>query len=153
MALEIIFSGIKPQHKKFNYSVVGNADVDKITFKITSAIDDTYSLSELATLDTFIKVESVGGEYIDKISATSTFVSGQKPYVQIDFELKAKTTAYRYLNLQVQFEGNGGAKICQTEKVSLELSGNINADQEIADRYPSVLADLQRQINELKERN
>lgn len=153
MALEIEFVGIKPLQKKFNYSVVGNADVDIITFKLTSAIDDTYSLSDLATLDAFIKIESAGSEYIDKISATSTYTSGQKPYVQIDFELKAKTTSYKYLNLQVQFEGNGGAKVCQTEKVLLELSGNINADEEIPNRYPSVLADLQRQINELKERN
>ena len=151
MALVITFTGKKPSAKCFDFSVVGNAKVDVISFKLTSALDNVYTLEQLASLNAFVKVESAGKDYIDKISATSSYVSGQNPYVQIDFLLKKKTTQFRNVALQLQFEDNGGV-VSQTEIVGLSLKGNINADEEIPDLYPSVLEEMQGELDNHEER-
>ena len=152
MALVITFTGKKPSAKCFDFSVVGNASVDVISFKLTSPIDNIYTLEQLANLDAYVKVESAGKDYLDKITATSTYVGGQNPYVQIDFELEAKTTQFRNIALQLQFEDNDGEVVSQTEIVALELKATIPADTELPDVYPSVLKRIDDELADHEER-
>ena len=146
--MNITFVGKKPNRKVFEYSVVGNAKVDKIDFILTTTPSDIYSLSELADFLPFVKVQSVGLDYVDKIKTTSEMIDNN---LVVSFTLQSKTTQYRNIAVQLQFENDEGRIIAQCEMVGLALSGNINADHEIPDRYPSVLVNLEYRISRLEQ--
>lgn len=146
--MEITFVGKKPNKKVFEYSVVGNAKVDRIDFILTTTPSDIYSLSELADFLPFVKVQSVGLDYVDKIKTTSEIVDNN---LVVSFTLQKKTTQFRNIAVQLQFENDEGKIIAQCEMVGLALSGNINADHEIPDRYPSVLVNLEYRISRLEQ--
>jgi len=144
----ILFNGIKPKQCVYEISVVGNAKVDKINFILTTTISDLHSLTELADFHCYIKVQSAGGEYIDKISATSSIVNNK---LVVEFVLQKKTTQFKNIGVQLQFEYDDGRVISQTEVVGLKLSNTIPADEEIPDRFPSVLSNLEYRVEELEE--
>lgn len=146
--MEITFVGKKPNKKVFEYSVVGNAKVDRIDFILTTTPSDIYSLSELADFLPFVKVQSVGLDYVDKIKTTSEIIDDN---LVVSFTLQKKTTQFRNIAVQLQFENDEGRIIAQCEMVGLALSGNINADHEIPDKYPSVLVNLEYRISRLEQ--
>ena len=148
MALDITFVGIKPNGKCFDFSVVNNAKVDVINFILTTPLDSVYTLQQLSDLNAYIKVESGGGDYIDKISATSTYDS-ENEKLKISFSLRKKTTSHKNIALQLQFEDLHNEVISQTEIVALSLRGTINADKEISDKFPYAIQILEGQVEEL----
>ena len=145
MALDITFVGIKPNGKCFDFSVVNNAKVDVINFILTSPLDSVNTLGQLSNLNAYVKVESAGGDYIDKISATSTYDS-ENEKLTVSFTLHKKTTSYKNIALQLQFEDLQNEVISQTEIVALSLKGTINADKEISDKYPEAIQELEKEV-------
>lgn len=149
--LNITFNKTKPSQKQYEYSIVGNAQVDVIRFVLQDDICSEYSLGALEDFDAFVKVESAGREYLDKISAVSTF-DGSKNILTIDFSLAKKTTQFKNIALQLQFEDDEGAVVCQTEIVALRLKANIDADNELPDVYPDILHGIQQELDDHEER-
>ena len=145
--LSITFNGTKPSQRNYEHSIVGNSNVDVIKFVLQSSICSEYSLEDLEGFNAFIKVQSAGKEYIDKISAESSYDS-DKGTLTIEFQLQAKTTQFRNIALQLQFEESNGIVVAQSEIVALTLKGNINADEEIPDKYPSVLTQIETELGD-----
>lgn len=145
MALDITFVGIKPNGKCFDFSVVNNAKVDVINFILTTPLDSVNTLEQLSNLNAYVKVESAGGDYIDKISATSVYDS-ENEKLTISFTLHKKTTSYKNIALQLQFEDLQNEVISQTEIVALSLKGTINADKEVSDKYPEAIQELEKEV-------
>ena len=145
MALDITFVGIKPNGKCFDFSVVNNAKVDVINFILTTPLDSVNTLEQLSNFNAYVKVQSAGGDYIDKISATSTYDS-ESEELKVSFTLHKKTTSYKNIALQLQFENLQNEVISQTEIVALSLKGTINADKEISDKYPEAIQELEKEV-------
>ena len=151
MALDITFVGIKPNGKCFDFSVVNNAKVDVINFVLTTPLDSVYTLKQLNEFNAYVKVQSAGGDYIDKISATSTYDS-ENEKLTVSFVLHKKTTAYKNIALQLQFEDLQNEVISQTEIVALSLKGTINADKEISDKYPEAIQELEKAVENKQDK-
>jgi len=149
--LNITFNKTKPSQRQYEYSIVGNAQVDVVRFVLQSDICSEYGLIDLSNFNVYVKVQSAGGEYIDKISATSEF-DGEKNTLTVDFMLLKKTTQFKNISLQLQFESDEGVIVAQTEIVCLTLKGSINADKEIPDLFPSVLSQMEHELADHEER-
>lgn len=142
MALVITLKGTKAK-QCFDFSVIGNANADIITFKLTESLDSVHTLADLSELDAYIKLQSVDKTYIDKCIATKEYVSGQNPYLNVSIILKKKSTHYSNLYIQLQFEDDGGNVVSQSGVFALVLSNHIPADEEISDEYPYAIQELE----------
>jgi hypothetical protein len=159
--LNITFKGIKPEKNLYSYSVVGNAEVDVIKFILTEPLDSVNTLAELENFDAYVKVESAGKGYLDKISVESSYVevtNAQQEVIghqlEVEFTLQGKTTQFRNLMVQLQFEKvvNEENLVSQTEIVNLSLSGNIDADNELPNVYPNIIRDIYEKLADHERR-
>ena len=132
--LSIIYNGIKPNEYKFEYSVIGNNNVDYIDFSFSN---------EIPSGDCYALIESKDKSYVDKIALD--YNNGH--YV---LPLLAKTTAHKVIKVQLSIETNEIK--WQTEIVEIMLKNSIKADEEIENDYPSVLEQLQASVHNPRER-
>jgi len=147
MALDIRYNGIRPLEKHFNFSVQDNDENDIINFIIEGNVSSLLTLAELAQCEMYLKVESAGGEYLDKIKVEGTYDSVNNKII-ISHTLTSKTTQYVNVGLQIQFQSIDTELIAQTEIVGLHLSGSIRADETIPEKYPSELVRFERELAE-----
>lgn len=134
--LYIHYNQTKPNETEFEYAIQGDNNVDVVDFDISDIQLD------FEPAHTYVKVQSKDKKYIDKIELSAN-------NSHLLWNLKAKTTRHKIVNVQLSFETE--QKCFQTEMVELTLKPYINADQTIGNDYPTVLQDLQAQIDELKE--
>lgn len=150
MALDIRFNGIKPEQKCYRYSIQNNAENDKVFFILQSEISNIVSLKDLSKYDVYLKCESAGKEYLDKIKVDCFYVS-ETNAISIPFVLPLKTTQYRNIGFQIQFQDANSNLIAQTEIVGMELCGTIKADEEIPSKYPSELIRIENELTQQGE--
>lgn len=128
----------------FYFSTIDNTGVDILTI-----ITDFY---QYADKNVYLKLEGSNDSepptYFDKIKINEINVDSVEQTLSFDYVLTAKSTAYRRLNLQVQIENSEGDFVEQSKIAEIVLDESVRADHEIEDTYPSVLTDLQRQIDE-----
>lgn len=132
---------------EYHCSVVNNANVDKI--KIYS------QFTEYVDYSIYLKVESDDGEYIDKIAIEQSDVSIEKDALVVKWTMGAISTRFKSINIQLQFEKDND--IAQSRIANIVLNDTINVAEGLERLYPDVLrrletevADLQREVNELK---
>jgi len=150
MALDIRFNGIKPQQKCYHFSIQNNAENDKVFFILQSDISNIVSLKDLSKYDVYLKCESAGKEYLDKIKVDCFYVENLNT-LTVPFVLPLKTTQYRNVGFQLQFQDANSNLIAQTEIVGMELCGTIKADEEISDKYPSELVRIENDLTQQAE--
>ena len=146
--LVINYNGKKPSQKEYGYSVVHNSQADIVRFVLQKPISE-YSLEQLADFYAFVKVQSAGKEYLDKISAVSTY---ENECVVVEWQINKKSTHYKNLFVQLQFETNLGNTVAQTDIVSLTLSNTINADEEISDEFPEAIQQMEHLVLSYNDR-
>lgn len=145
--LVINYNGKKPAQRNYEYCVVGNSDVDTIKFVLQSDICAEYDLDDLTGFDAYVKIQSAGKEYIDKISVGSLVEDNNGVYYIILY-LTKKMTHWKNISLQLQFEIDEGNIVAQTEIVSLTLSGNIPADETMDEEYPYAIQQVEGKTNQ-----
>ena len=145
--LSINFKGITPQNRFYKYSVIGNNNSNKIKF-ILSAIQNDVGLSSLTP---YIKVQSAGGTYLDKIRAVA---SVEDETIAIIWTMTRKSLSCRNLTIQLQFEDvdNNNDVVWQTSMIELELENTIKADEEIEEKNPTILQQMAGQLVNHEER-
>lgn len=128
----------------FYFSTIDNTGVDVLTI-----ITDFY---QYADKNVYLKLEGSNDSeppvYFDKIKINEINVDSAEQTLSFDYVLTAKSTAYRRLKVQVQIENSEGDFVEQSKIAEIVLDESVRADHEIEDTYPSVLTDLQRQIDE-----
>ena len=154
--LVINYNGKKPAQRNYEYCVVGNSDVDTIKFVLLSDFCG-YPLEDVVSMnfDVYVKIQSAGKEYIDKIYVGN--LRNENGVFFVNLFLTKKMTHWKNIALQLQFENDEGYTVAQTEIVSLTLSGNIPADETMDDEYPYAIQQVEglahkneRDIEELK---
>lgn len=140
--LLINFTGTTPDKKSYDISVQGNSNANKIQFKIVAEQPDDI---HLGTLTCYLKVKSLGNDYLDKIDLTSTYdrVGGNIFYT---WTMDGNATANKYLKIQLMWQDYDRNIIWQTEIVSLRLIDAIDIDSDMAHRFPQILSYLLAQV-------
>jgi hypothetical protein len=133
--LYIHYNQTKPNETEFEYAIQGDNNVDVVDFDI-SDIQLDFEPAHI-----YAKVQSKDKKYTDKIELTAN-------NSHLLWNLQAKTTRHKIVNVQLSFETE--EQCFQTEMVELTLKPHIDADGTIENDYPTVLQDLQDQIDELK---
>lgn len=141
--LVINFKGKTPQQNFYSIGVKDNNKANKIMF-VLSAYQQDVNLGEYTP---YLKVQSKEHDYIDKIVLESTKDVISDDILNIVWTLTSKSTQYRNLELQLQFQSdNNDEVVWQTMIVEIELSETIKADKEVNEKYPTELAQLEKEV-------
>ena len=146
--LVINYNGNKPTTDYFKFSVQGNNKADTIRFLVSLnqsglVFDENYHY--------YAKVQSVDDDYYDKVELSEVEFDDSRNLLKADFILKAQQTSHKQIEVSLSCENLDSEVVWQTQLVKVAIANGVNADEEIADQYPSVLQDLQAQIDELKQ--
>lgn len=142
--LLINYTGTTPEKPSYDFAVQGNSNANVIRFLLATNQDDV----DLSSLTPYLKVESLGKDYLDKIDLTEhTTIDNITHKVQIEWTMDALATANKYLKLQLMFEDYPNHTVWQTEIVKLRLINSIDIDSDMCHRYPQVISYL---INAVK---
>ena len=145
--MEILFNGERPTQKVYFYSVQDNNNADELVFVIAKEQEDI-SLSMAYT--PYIKIQDAGKSYIDKDVFDS--IEENETQFALHYFLKRKSTQFRTLQLQVQFEESEEDVVWQTEIVNLNLFNTIKADAFIENNNASVINELLHRVEELERK-
>lgn len=146
--LVINYKGKTPQQPFYSISVKGNNKSNKICFMFNAMQQDI----DLRNTNPYLKVQNKEHSYIDKIKLEQGQMSYNDTILETIWEMTSKSTQYRNLELQLQFQSDDDDEIIwQTQIVEIELSDTINADEEIEEKYPSELQRLGKECQEIKE--
>ena len=138
--LVINYRGITPQNNFYSFGVKANNKANKIKF-VLSNVQDFLTIGGFTP---YLKVQSKEHEYIDKIELESSVVGNN---VEMVWEMTRKSTQYRNLELQLQFQSNDDDEIVwQSMIVLIELCETIPADKVISEKYPSELEHLEKSV-------
>ena len=99
---------------EYRFSVMGNSNVDVVRFY--SAFTQYASNTSI-----YLKVESIEGDYVDKIEIASENISIEEDTLVCKWIMGAVSTQCKKLRLQLQFEKEGDI-IAQTGIVNLTLA-------------------------------
>lgn len=145
--LFINYKGNTPQQRFYTIGVQDNNKSNRITFIIEQQQSDLVLDNE--GYKPYIKVCNRESGYFDKITPNEyDFVDGN---CEIVWNIERKSTQYRNLEVQIVFEEMGGDVVWQTLIVELEFGGTIKADEEIEKEYPTILQDLEKEVEEVKK--
>ena len=140
----ISFNGILPPRKEYLYSVRKNANANTMAFIFTQQQGSVYL--DL-TWNAYIKVESVGGELVDKDIPDRVYLDNSN-HIIVEWTLKRKHTDYKQINIQVQFE-NGLNKVWQSAMLTCVLANTIEADEKIVDKNPTIIQILCADVEDI----
>lgn len=145
--INIYFKGIIPQQRFLNYSVQGNNNADKIKFIVEATQTDI----DLSTLTPYVKVQSAGGSYIDKIRLTAT---PKDNTLEMVWTMTRKSLQCRNLSLQLQFEDerNDHDIVWQSAIAQIELFDTIKADKPISEQNATIIQQLSGQVDGFEDR-
>lgn len=146
--LVINYNGNKPTTDYFKFSVQGNNKADTIRFLVSLnqsglVFDENYHI--------YAKVQSVDDDYYDKVELSEVEFDDSRNLLKADFSLKAQQTSHKQIEVSLSCENLDSEVVWQTQLVKVAIANGVNADEEVADQYPSVLQNLQAQIDELKQ--
>ena len=126
-----------------HFSVVNNNNVDVVYI---------YShFIQYANYSIYLKVRSADETFVDKIAIESENIRVEDDALIIKWTMGAISTQFKKINIQLQFEDDGGNYIAQSRIVSIVLADTIDVDKEAEEIYPSVLTSLQNQIDSVRE--
>ena len=143
--LFINYKGNTPQQRFYSIGVQQNNKANKICF-IIDAIQGGLDFSEFVS---YIKVQDKDHKYLDKCEPDEIVYQNDK--LEIYWTLTRKTTEYRNIEVQLQFE-NDDDVVWQSLICELELNGTIKADEEISKKYPQAIQDLERTVHTFDDR-
>ena len=146
--LVINYNGNKPTTDYFKYSVQGNNNADTIRFLVSLnqeglVFDNTYHI--------YAKVQCDDDSFYDKVELSEVEFDDSENLLVANFHLESKHTSHKQIEVSLCCENIDQEIVWQTQIVKVGIANGIPAEEEIAKDYPTVLAQLQQQIDELKQ--
>ena len=142
--LVINYKNNTPQQKYYAVGVKQNNNANKIKFVLKANQDGI----DLQNLTPYLKLQNKEHTYLDKIELETIYKSANG-IIEITWLMTRKSMEYRYLEAQLVFEDNEEDIVWQTLIVELELNETINADEEISDKNPTILQQLQGEVKDV----
>ena len=142
--LIINYKGNTPQHRFYSVGVRGENKSNKIRFIVPIQQKDVVLSVDYTA---YLKLRDKDHCYYDKIELVDKVYD--ENFIYLTWLITRKSTNYKHLDLQLQFENTDNDVVLETLIAELEMNDFINADKEIEEQYPSVLMSLQKQINDI----
>ena len=133
-----------PQQRFYSTGVKGDNKANKIRF-IVPIQQKNIKLSLDYT--PYLKLQNKDRNFFDKIEMVDKVFDND--FIYLTWLITRKSTQHKHLEFQLIFENTNEDIVFQTLIAELEMNDFINADHEIAERYPSILMSLQKQINDI----
>jgi hypothetical protein len=146
--LVISYNGNKPTTDYYKYSVQGNNNADIIRFSV-SLTQGSLVFSDLFHI--YAKVQSVDDDFYDKVELTDVEFDDSENLLNAHFLLESKHTSHRQIEVSLCCENIDSEIVWQTQLVKIAIANGVQSEEEIANHYPTILAQLQQQIDELKQ--
>lgn len=145
--LIINYEGLKPIQDRFNYAVQGDNNTDKVEFSLKKIVDGI-DLSS-TNFKVYARVQNQAKTILDKTEITSSkVVDGNQ--VSFSFNLLAKHTQNKIIEMSISFEDATNNKVIQTRLVTIQIANQVASSTEIANTYPTIIEEMQEEINTLK---
>lgn len=146
--LVINYNGNKPTTDYFKYSVQGNNNADTIRFLVSLnqeglVFNNTYHI--------YAKVQCDDDSFYDKVELSDIEFIDSENLLVANFNLESKHTSHKQIEVSLCCENIDQEIVWQTQIVKIGIANGIPAEEEIAKDYPTILAQLQQQIDELKQ--
>lgn len=146
--LVINYNGNKPTADYFKYSVQGNNKADAIRFLVSLnqgglVFNENYHY--------YAKIQSEIDDFYDKVELSEIEFDDSNNLLKAILHLESKHTSHEKIEVSLCCENINDEIVWQTQLVKIAIPNGINTDDEIENNYPSVLAQLQKQIDELKQ--
>ncbi len=135
--LVINYNGNKPTTDYFKYSVQGNNNADVVRF----CLSKQQGTLDLTNYKVYVQAKCEEDDFIDKVEITDD-VSIVANQLNANWVMLKKHTINRQLLVSLSFENENEEVVWQTQIVKITIANGINADEEIANTYPSVIQDL-----------
>ena len=137
--LVINYNGNKPTTDYFKFAVQGNNNADVVRF----CLDEQQGNIDLTTCKVYVLAKCDEDDFIDKVEITDN-VSSVGSQLNAEWVLLKKHTINRQLLVGLCFEDENEEIVWQTQLVKIAIANGIDADEEIANKYPSIIQDLIR---------
>ena len=141
--LVVNYNGSKPITDYYKYGVEGNNNADVIRFVIQK---HQGQLDLLENSKVFVKCQN--DDFSDKIEIDEENIKDEGNNAYVDWFLMKKHTTQGSLQVSLCFECENEV-VWQTQIFTLKIMNGVVADDEIVNDYPTILQQLQKQINEL----
>lgn len=145
--LVVNYNGNKPITDYYKYGVEGNNNADVVRFVILKQqghIDLTNNFR------VFVKCQN--DDFSDKVEIDEENIKVEGNNVYVDWFLMKKHTTQGTLQVSLCFEDEDEV-VWQTQVFTLKIMNGVVADDEIVNDYPTILQQLQKQINEINSSN
>lgn len=140
--LVINYNGNKPTSDYFKYSVQGNNQADIIRFVIDAKQEHINLTNDFRF---YANIQGVDDDFVDKVELSN--IENDGDVLTIDFYLQKKHTEHKQIEVCLSAETN---RVCwKTQLVKITIYNSVNADDTIVNDYPTILQQLQREIDEL----
>lgn len=143
--MDIVYDGVVAKQDRYKYSVKQNNKSNIIIFKLAKQQD---SITLNPNNHFYIKVRNSGRTFTDK--DPNVVVEENDATIFVSWTMLRKVTQFKDIDVQVEYYDSENDIKWQTAIVNINLHDNIPVDEEIESKYPSILAQLQKQIDELK---
>ena len=144
--LVINYKENKPISDYFKYSVNGNNQADIVRFVLLKE-QEGIDLSDESFL-VYAKCTD-GYDFTDKVLISREDIEITDSEIIVDWHLLRKHTANESLKVSVSFESE--EIVWQTQTFTLKINNGILGDEEIEDKYPTIIGQMQQEIEELKK--
>lgn len=145
--MDLVFKNTECATRRIRIGVRGNNLVDKLKFIVARYPEEDIDLLQFTP---YVKLENKECGYMDKDGKVEVDFDEKTGTINLIYRLRQKTTIYPTVNIQLQFEffNDVGTSVViwQTEVISLEFRRTVRADEEISDRYPSIIQDLANKV-------
>jgi len=148
--LVINYNGNKPTTDYYKYSVQGNNNADVVRFCLSKQ-QGNLDLSA-SGYKVYVQARCEDDGFIDKVEISSN-VSIVDNQLNADWVLLKKHTINRQLEVSLSFENASQEVVWQTQLVKIAIANGIDADEEIANTYPSVIQKMREDIQGLEEKD
>lgn len=145
--MDIKYDGVVAEQDRYKYSVKQNNKSNIIIFKLAKEQD---SITLNPNNHFYIKVRNSGRTFTDKDPNVVVTTNENGTMIFVSWTMLRKVTQFKDIDVQVEYYDSENDIKWQTAIVNINLHDNIPVDEEIESKYPSILAQLQKQIDELK---
>lgn len=143
--LVINYNGNKPTTDYFKFSVQGNNNADVVRF----CLEKKQGKIDLSGYKVYVQAYCEEDDFIDKVEITDN-VNIVDNQLSADWTLLKKHTVNRQLLVSLSFEDLDNEVVWQTQIIKITIANGIDADEEMINKYPTVIEEMQNEINELK---
>lgn len=146
--LVINYNGNKPTTDYFKFSVQGNNNADVVRF----CLEKKQGKIDLSGYKVYVQAYCEEDNFIDKVEITDN-VNIVDNQLSADWTLLKKHTVNRQLLVSLSFEDLDNEVVWQTQIIKITIANGIDADEEMINKYPTVIEEMQKEIARPKEKN